>query len=96
MASGTLVGGSLMILGGAAALIGLALAQRSLRLAHRAHAWTARRSDTTVEGWDAWFLTGFSDLTMGIRWLYALVVWSAWTLAGAGLIGLGVYVVERV
>ena len=83
------MGGVLIIMGLVAAGVGMVLARYGLRAAHRHYHRTASLSAATLEGWDSWFLGGFSGMTMGIRWLYAVVSWLLWTLAGVGLVGLG-------
>jgi hypothetical protein len=83
--------GSLTILTGLTAIgVGMAVAIRSLDSARRVYRRTASRSAATLEAWGAWFVGGFSGLTMGIRWLYAVALWLGWTAAGIGLIGLGI------
>jgi len=83
------VGGVLVAMGCLSAGVGWIIAGRTLRLAHRTHGRTASRAATVLDGWDTWFLGGFSNLTMGLRSLYAMAVWAAWTVAGLALIGLG-------
>ena len=90
------VGSLVMAMGLIAAGVGVIIARRALQTAQRAHHRTAAISAATLEGWDSWFLGGFSHLAMGIHWLYAVSVWLAWTLAGAGLIGLGIGLLLRV
>jgi hypothetical protein len=80
----------LVVTGLVAVTVGVAVARQCLREAHRAYQKTASFSTATLEGWGSWFLGGFSGLAMGLRGLYALAACSAWTLAGACLIGIGV------
>jgi len=83
--------GSLTILTGLTAVgVGMAVATRSLASARRVYRRTTSRSSATLEAWGAWFVGGFSGMTMGIRWLYAVALWLGWTAAGIGLVGLGV------
>lgn len=85
------VAGSLTILTGLIAVgTGMAVASWSLASARRVYRRTASRSAATQEAWGSWFLGGFSGMTMGLRWLYAVALWLGWTAAGIGLIGLGI------
>ena len=85
------VAGSLTILTGLTAVgVGMAVAARSLASARRVYRKTAAHSAATLEAWGSWFLGGFSGMTMGIRWLYAVALWLGWAAAGVGLIGLGI------
>lgn len=93
---GTIVVSGLVIAMGVVALgVGIASAISSLRAAHRVHHRTAGRATAMLEGWDAWFLQGFSTMTMGIRGLYAILLWLGWTLVGVTLIGLGIRLFDR-
>ena len=83
------LGGVLIVMGLVAAGVGMVLARHGFRAARRTYHRTASLSAATLEGWDAWFLGGFSGMTMGIRWLSTIAAWLAWTLAGIGLVGLG-------
>ena len=79
----------LVVMGLTSAWVGALIARRAVRTAHRTHHRTTSLSPATLDGWDAWFLDGFSALTAGIRWLSALGAWLGWTIAGAGLVWLG-------
>ncbi|MCI0457044.1 MAG: hypothetical protein L0Z62_08700 [Gemmataceae bacterium] len=82
-----------ILVGAAAVGAGMLVAMRSVRFARRAYRRTSSLSAVASEGWGTWFLGGFSDVTMGIRWLSALASLVAWTLVGVGLIGVGVRLV---
>ena len=74
-----------------AVIVGWMGAAQRLRCARRAYRKTTARHEALSGGWDAWFLGGFSGVTMGTQWLSALAAWAVWTLAGVCFIGLGVY-----
>ena len=76
--------------------VGIAAAASRLRTARRAYRRTAALHAATSEGWGAWFLGGFSGVTMGTQWLSAVTVWCLWTLAGVCLISLGIRLLSRV
>ena len=83
--------GTLIILSGLViAGLGLVMALRSLRWAYRTHMRTARRSSGAVDGWESWFLGGFSTLSTGLRGLGAVTMCSAFSVTGIGLIGFGI------
>ena len=85
-----LIGGLLIVTGLVAAGVGIAVARHGFHAAQRMYFRMAARSTMSPEDWDAWFLGGFSGVSLGFRGLVALVVWLVWTLAGLGVIGLGV------
>ena len=85
-----LLGTLIIVMGLMAAGVGAMFASQSLRTAHRTYRKTTSLSTRVPEGWDAWFLGGFSRFTMGMRAMMALAAWITWTLAGVGLIGLGI------
>ena len=88
--------GALSIAAGiVAAWVGLVATRQALRTARRAYRKTAGLCAAAPEGWSGWFLDGFSGVTMGLRWLYAMVAWLTWTLAGLGFIGVGLRLVSR-
>ena len=95
MAAQAVMGGLVVVLGLLALGVGVLLAQQNLRAAHRSHQKTAALSAATLESWDAWFLGGFCGVTMGLRWLSAVVSWLAWTLGGLSLIWLGIRLFGR-
>ena len=84
----------LIATGVAAAGVGAALASRNIRTARRAFDRTAARSLSTLDGWDGWFLDGFSGVSTGLRWCSALASWLCWTLAGIGFITLGIHCIS--
>ena len=73
--------------------IGFLFAQDMVQAAHRLHWRMVSRA--TVEGWDAWFLGGFSRVAMGFRWLSAIATCAGWSLIGLGCIGLGIHVLTH-
>lgn len=86
------VTGSLVIVTGVvAALSGVVVIQSRLAKVQR----TTARSAILADDWSAWFVGGFSQMTVGARGLLAVAVGLAWVLAGVGLIGLGVQGLAR-
>ncbi len=85
-----LMGGLITMMGVVAMGLGALVARHSLAAARRVHQRTASLATATVDGWDAWFLGGFSGLALGIRWWYAVSIGMVLALAGACLIGVGV------
>ncbi len=75
--------------------IGALMARDGLRSAHRRHDRTAGVSGADLDAWGAWFLGGFSTMTMGFRGLIAAIAWCAWTLIGMSCIGLGIQLLGR-
>jgi len=90
------IGSVVITIGVLAFGVGILLARTRLRLAHRAHQRTAALYAAMPESWSAWFLGGFSTLTAGTSRLWAVGAWLVWTLAGLGLLGLGVRLLARV
>ena len=90
-----IVSALLVVIGLISAVVGAIVARRTVRAAHKTYHRTASFSQSTLEGWDDWFLDGFSGLTAGIRWLSALGAWLAWTLAGVGFLWLGLHLIAR-
>ena len=87
---------SLMIAVGALAVgLGVLMARAGLRIAHRRYARTARIADANLDEWGAWFLGGFSTMTLGFRGLIAVIAWCAWTLIGVSCLGLGIQLLGR-
>jgi hypothetical protein len=83
--------GALMVaIGCLSAGVGVVLARNRWRAAHRSFHRTASLSAATAEGWDSWFLGGFSEVTMGIRRLSTVLAWLVLTLAGAWFVGAGI------
>ncbi|MBI3321946.1 MAG: hypothetical protein HYZ91_06745, partial [Candidatus Omnitrophica bacterium] len=56
---------------------------------------TASIPAVASEGWDAWFLDGFSVLSTGLRGVGAAAAWLVWTIAGISLIVLGIRLFSR-
>jgi hypothetical protein len=69
--------------------VGIAIALQRLRVARRAYRRTATLYAAMPEGWSSWFVGGFSSLTVGSHGLVALAAFLGWSMAGLGLIGLG-------
>jgi len=90
------IGAVVIAIGVLAFGIGVLLARTHVRLAHRAHQRTTALQTIMPESWNAWFLGGFSVLTAGTSRLWAVGAWLVWTLAGLGLVGLGIRVLARV
>ena len=88
---GTIVGGVMIAAGGLSVWIGAEAAASSVHAAHR----IASRSTAALDGWDAWFLGGFADLSAGLRQIASIAAWLAWMLAGACFIGLGTQLVRH-
>jgi hypothetical protein len=86
------VSGLLIATGVLAVGIGVTVASHRVRSARRAHHLTAVLCAGHPDAWRAWFLDGFSGLTLGTRWLSAAGALGAWGMAGACLIGLGLRV----
>ena len=75
--------------------IGILLARDMLREARRTHLRMMSRATDVLEGWDAWFLGGFSSMAMGCRWLWAMATCAGWSAIGLGCIGLGFRLLSR-
>ena len=84
------MGGLVMTMGFMTMGLGVGVARHSLAMARRVYQRTTSLATATMDGWDAWFLGGFSSLTMGIRWWSAISVGAVLTLTGVCLIGLGI------
>ena len=91
-----MIGGATIAMGMTAAWIGTMVATRSLSSARRIYRRTSGLSAASVQSWGSWFVGGFSGVTMGIRWLYAVAVWLGWMAAGLGLIWLGIQLLDIV
>ena len=89
------VSGLVIATGLISAGVGIAVAAGRLRTARRAYQRTVALH-TAAGGWEAWFLSAFSGMTMGTQWLWAAASWLVWTLAGVCLIGLGLRLFSRV
>jgi len=76
--------------------VGIAAAAGRLRTARRAYRRTTALHTAVSEGWGAWFVGGFSGVTMGTQWLSAVTAGLMWTLAGLCLITLGIRLFSRV
>ena len=71
--------------------VGIALALDILYEARRVHTRMISRATGILEGWDAWFLGGFSHIALGCRGLQAAAMCVGWSVIGLGCIGLGVH-----
>ena len=91
-----IISGVLVVMGLISAGVGAIVARHTVRTAQKSYRRTASLSPATLEGWDDWFLNGFSGLTVGIRWLTALGIWLAWTIAGIGCVWLGLRLINRI
>jgi len=83
------VSGLIITTGLCAVGVGIISAANRIQSAQRAHRRMEALHVAASGGWNAWFLGGFSGLTMGTQWFAALAVWLLWTIAGVGLISLG-------
>jgi hypothetical protein len=90
------VSGLAIVAGLAVAGVGLGVAARRLHVARRASRRTQALRAGIPESWNAWYLRGFSGVTIGTQWLSAAVVWLVWTLAGAALITFGIRLFDHV
>jgi len=83
--------GALVVMMGLLAIgVGITLARSRLHATHRNYQRTTALATTLAEGWNGWFVGGFSGMTLGLRWLLIAVTAGAWALAGIGLIGFGI------
>ena len=89
------ISGLVIVTGVISTAVGIAAAAGRLRAAGRAYRKTETLYAAMPEGWNSWFLGGFSGLTMGTHLLWAIVVLASWTLAGACLITLGLLLFWR-
>ena len=62
----------IILTGVVAASVGLLIASSRLRAAGRAYRKIGAFYDTMSDGWSSWFLGGFSGLTVGTHWLWAM------------------------
>lgn len=85
----------LMMTGALSASVGLLIAVSRLRAAGRAYRKIGTLYEVMPNGWSSWFLGGFSELTMGSHWLWAMVTLAAWVIAGLWFIGLGLRLLWR-
>ena len=85
----SIIGSATIVMGLIAAGIGVIVADRSIHLARRASRKTAMLSSASADSLGAWFLGGFTGVTMGMQWLIAVGLWLAWTVSGLVLMWLG-------
>lgn len=84
-----LMAGLAMLTGAIAVTIGWLMGRHALRAAQRSHHRTAALA-ALMEGWQEWFIGGFSGAALGIRWLSALMAGLLWVVAGGALVWLGI------
>lgn len=78
------------MLGGAGSVAaGLLVASRRLRKVKRAHHKRGLVHAALPEGWGTWFFQGFSDVTMGTRWIVTILLLVFWIGLGVSLFSLG-------
>ncbi len=75
--------------------LGVIAGRHTIRDTHRLYRRTAGLASVAEAGWRDWFFSGFSGMTLGVRWIFAAGIWLAWTLAGLSLIGLGIGLFRR-
>jgi len=85
-----------VMMGVLSASVGLLIAARRLRAAGRAYRKIGTLYEAMPEGWSSWFLGGFSGLTLGTHWLWAMAALAMWVTAGVCFIGLGIGLFWRV
>lgn len=81
--------GLAVVMGLFCAWIGSVLAANRLQAAGKAYRKTEALTQTMPDGWSSWFLGGFSELTIGAQYLWAVLAWASWFFAGACLMVLG-------
>lgn len=91
-----LVSGLVIVTGVLATAVGVAASVNRLRTAGRAYRRIETLYGSMSEGWTAWFLEGFSGVSLGTHWVWAMLVLVGWSLAGIGLISLGLRLLWRV
>ena len=96
MTADLFVSGLVITTGLISAGVGIVAAAGRLRTAQRAYRRTEALHTAMSGGWGAWFLGGFSGVTMGTQWLSAVTAWFVWTVAGVYLISLGIRLFSRV
>lgn len=84
------MGGLTIVMGLVATGVGFVIAQHHLHMANQSYRRMAMRHATMAWDWGAWFFGGFSGVTCGLRGLSAVALWLAWTVAGVGVVGLGI------
>ena len=89
------ISGLVILMGLVCGGVGIAMAVGRCRVASRAYRRTGLLYEAMPDGWASWFLGGFSSLTVGSYWLYAMMALVGWTAAGLFLIGLGLQLLWR-
>ena len=88
--SDLIISGLVITTGVMSAGVGWLTAVHRLQIARRAYRRTEALNADLLGGWNDWFLGGFAGVSLGTQWLSATAAWLLWTLAGVGLITLGV------
>ncbi len=83
------VSGLVCATGIVALLIGGLVCGLRFRSAQRTFERTTAMSHRVDDGWETWFMDGFSRVAVGMQGLRALAVGIGWSVAGLGLIGIG-------
>jgi hypothetical protein len=84
-----MVSGLAVITGLIAVGVGVSAAVSRIREALRAYHKTATLYAAMPDGWLSWFLGGFSEVTIGVRYLRATAILVWWAATGLCLIALG-------
>lgn len=84
-----IVGTLCMVSGLVAISVGWLLTRSRLRRVKRVHRKKGLVHAAIPEGWGAWFFQGFSDVTMGTRWVVAAGIFAFWMALGVSLVSLG-------
>jgi len=71
--------------------MGLVLAVSRLRRTRRVHRKRGLVHAAMPEGWGSWFFQGFADVTMGTRWVVAVLLLTFWSVLGVTLVSLGIH-----
>ena len=90
-----LISALVIAMGVLATAVGVIASANRLRIAGRAHRRIETLYDSMSESWTAWFLGGFSGVSLGTHWVWAILVLIGWSLAGLGLISLGLRLIWR-
>jgi len=78
------------LVGGLLAIgIGLLMTRRRLQRVKRIHRKKGLIHAESPEGWGSWFFQGFSDVTMGTRWVVGAGILAFWMALGVSLLSLG-------
>jgi hypothetical protein len=75
--------------------VGLWLSASRLRRTKRVHRKRGLIHAAMPEGWGSWFFQGFVDVTMGTRWVVAVLVLAFWVFLGIGLLCMGLCIARQ-